>query len=162
MKALARSRKALALIAVGILAAIGIALGVTAATASVPDSSGMIHACYTTSSGALRIIDTDAGGACYSYETAISWPSSTPTLKYFAGTATATLNGSSVQFTVTCTDGGVPANIFVNDGNDGNYRYPNSVSAGGPYLHFSNSVPDGFTVPEGTSGSSHPYVLICS
>jgi Collagen triple helix repeat (20 copies) len=40
------------------------------AYASVPDSNGAIHACYTRVSGALRVSDT---GACTSKETALSW-----------------------------------------------------------------------------------------
>jgi len=40
------------------------------AAASIPDSAGVIHACYTRSSGALRIADT---AACTSKETGLSW-----------------------------------------------------------------------------------------
>ena len=49
--------------------AIAAVLGGVAA-ASIPDSAGVIHACYTRSSGALRIADTTA---CTSKETALSW-----------------------------------------------------------------------------------------
>jgi hypothetical protein len=60
--------------------AIGVATGaaavmVTVATASIPDSNGAIHACYTRSSGALRVADS---GVCSSKETAISWNSVGP------------------------------------------------------------------------------------
>lgn len=44
--------------------------------ASVPDSSGVIHACYRTSSGnigSIRIIETDKGQKCNSHESAITW-----------------------------------------------------------------------------------------
>ena len=40
------------------------------AYASIPDSGGVIHACYARTSGALRLSDT---GACTSKETSISW-----------------------------------------------------------------------------------------
>jgi hypothetical protein len=48
------------------------------AWASVPDSSGIIHACYSTSTnpntrGALRVIDTDAGESCGNNELPIAW-----------------------------------------------------------------------------------------
>ncbi|MFZ0043821.1 MAG: hypothetical protein WAK93_21100, partial [Solirubrobacteraceae bacterium] len=45
-------------VAVIVLAAGGVAW------ATIPDSSGTIHACRDTSSGALRVIDPSAGGAC--------------------------------------------------------------------------------------------------
>jgi len=51
--------------------AVGLAAG-GIAYASIPDSSGLIHACYKNSGGALRVIDPASGG-CLSSETAIAW-----------------------------------------------------------------------------------------
>ena len=63
------------------LAVGGAIFGIAAAVqASIPDSNGVIHACYNTSlahgnpTGALRVIDTaKANGACASWETPLSW-----------------------------------------------------------------------------------------
>jgi len=41
-----------------------------AAFASIPDAGGVIHACYSRSSGGLRVSDS---GACTSKETSLSW-----------------------------------------------------------------------------------------
>lgn len=45
------------------------------AWATIPDSQGAIHSCYSTSTGALRIIDPSAGQACHSGEAALAWNS---------------------------------------------------------------------------------------
>jgi len=45
---------------------------VTIIRASIPDSQGVIHGCYNTSSGAIHIIDT-AVTTCNPNETAIAW-----------------------------------------------------------------------------------------
>lgn len=45
------------------------ALGGGVAYASIPDSAGVIHACYVKSGGALRVVDS----ACKSSETSLSW-----------------------------------------------------------------------------------------
>ncbi|MFI1195146.1 hypothetical protein ACH4T9_18045 [Micromonospora sp. NPDC020750] len=48
----------------------------TIASAAIPHSgSGQISACYTIGSGALRVIDSEAGQACDSTERPLSWPS---------------------------------------------------------------------------------------
>jgi hypothetical protein len=46
------------------------------AVAAIPDSSGVIHGCRNTRTGALRVIDTDAGQACTSVEAALNWQQS--------------------------------------------------------------------------------------
>jgi hypothetical protein len=38
------------------------------AYAAIPDAGGVVHSCYTKSSGAWRVIDSDAGQACKSNE----------------------------------------------------------------------------------------------
>jgi hypothetical protein len=43
------------------------------AYAAVPSASGVITGCYNTTSGALRVIDAEAGAGCKATETLISW-----------------------------------------------------------------------------------------
>jgi hypothetical protein len=57
-----------------IVAAVIIAIAVGGvAAASVPDSSGIIHACRKTSNGALSVIDTARGQTCAGGDTALNW-----------------------------------------------------------------------------------------
>lgn len=72
-----------------ILLTAGLALGLVGAGAGVafatiPDSSGTIHACYKNSTGALSVIDTGAGQSCGSGETALNWSGA---LSYYTKTA---------------------------------------------------------------------------
>src|SRR3954447_25786623 len=62
-----RSRKFWIGLVIGIVAA----SGVGAALASIPDSAGVIHACYK-SSGDLRVIEAPAA-ACKNGETPLDW-----------------------------------------------------------------------------------------
>jgi hypothetical protein len=60
--------------AVGAVLASGVAVVTGAlAFASIPDANGVFHGCVRTSTGALRIIDTDKGETCKASETAVSW-----------------------------------------------------------------------------------------
>jgi len=52
----------------------GVAGAAGVAAASVPDAAGTIHACYSTSNGALRVIDTALHQACSTSEKALNWP----------------------------------------------------------------------------------------
>jgi hypothetical protein len=53
------------IIAVAAAAAAAVAItGGAIAYASIPDSSGVIHGCYTVKGGALRVIDTAKGQTC--------------------------------------------------------------------------------------------------
>jgi hypothetical protein len=65
-------------VVVGIAAA-GL-LGATLAWATIPASNGVIHACYNSTSGALRVIDTGAGQSCTASEKPLQW--SAQILKY--------------------------------------------------------------------------------
>jgi hypothetical protein len=63
-----------------IAAVVAIGVGAGVAYAAVPDSNGVIHACYFVSTprspgqnGELRIIDPSKGGRCRSSEDALSW-----------------------------------------------------------------------------------------
>jgi hypothetical protein len=64
-------------IAVAVVAVV-IALG-GVAWASIPDGNGVIHGCYNTLHGALRLVDTaKKGQGCNKNETAISWSQTGP------------------------------------------------------------------------------------
>jgi len=52
---------------------VGLALAGGIAYATVPDSSGVIHGCYQTHNGRLRVVDTAAGAACRATEKALNW-----------------------------------------------------------------------------------------
>ena len=52
-------------------------VGGIVAVASIPDSAGVIHGCYKTQNGQLRVIDT-ATDQCGPSETAISWSQTGP------------------------------------------------------------------------------------
>jgi hypothetical protein len=84
---------AIAILSVGIGG--GAALG---ASSSIPDSSGTIHGCYRSMTGALRVIDTGAGGSCLGDETSVKWSQTGP-----AGPSTA---GSSGLDTTTVSNSG--------------------------------------------------------
>jgi hypothetical protein len=63
--ALFRRRWLVAILAGALVATGGLAY------AAVPDAGGVIHSCYTKSSGAWRVIDTATGQACKSNEAAL-------------------------------------------------------------------------------------------
>ena len=74
------NRKRLLGLAVGALVAAAIAGGVAYAT--IPDSNGVIHGCYQSSSGVLRVIGTSptvGGGKCSSTEKPLDWNQKGPT-----------------------------------------------------------------------------------
>ena len=62
---LSRPRWVVAMLAMAVVVTGGLAY------AAIPDAGGVIHSCYTKSSGAWRVIDTDAGQACKSNEAAL-------------------------------------------------------------------------------------------
>lgn len=67
------SHKALA---VPIAALVALAVGVGLAIASIPDSSGVFHACYKKHNGQLRLVESAA--ACHPSEKATSWSQTGP------------------------------------------------------------------------------------
>ena len=69
MKAAIRTRAA----RIGILATALLGVGAGFAAATIPGSNGRINGCYEKRTGILRVIDTDAGAKCTSFETPISW-----------------------------------------------------------------------------------------
>jgi type VI secretion system secreted protein Hcp len=58
---------------VAVATAILIVAGGAAAVASIPDSEGVIRACYSTRTGAVRVIDGEAGATCQRGERALDW-----------------------------------------------------------------------------------------
>lgn len=48
-------------------------IGAGVAWAAIPGSGGVINGCYEKRTGILRVIDVEAGKACLSFETPISW-----------------------------------------------------------------------------------------
>src|SRR5438128_1132163 len=59
-----------------ITAAVAVAVAISGgaiAYASIPDSSGVIHGCYTVSGGALRVIDTAKGQTCATGQHGLNW-----------------------------------------------------------------------------------------
>ena len=118
------------LIATAAIVALGIAAGVTYAT--IPDGSGVIHGCFTTSNGALRVIDTDAGGTCKKGETSLNWNQTGPQ-------GQAGQNGTADAFGLIEADGTVdPASKNVSQANvthpqTGVYCFGGLVVNGQPY-----------------------------
>jgi hypothetical protein len=68
LRRLSRSRLASA----SVISTVLLVFAGAVAFASIPDSAGMIHGCYNTVSGGLRVIDSPAD-QCRPSETAISW-----------------------------------------------------------------------------------------
>jgi hypothetical protein len=62
-----RRLRALVAVFVALLAATGAAV----ALGAIPDSSGVIHGCYTTASGSLRVVN--ASSECFVTETPLDW-----------------------------------------------------------------------------------------
>jgi hypothetical protein len=60
---------------IGIVVVTMLALAAGVAYATIPDSNGVIHACYKTANGQLRVIDSNG---CHPSETALSWSQTGP------------------------------------------------------------------------------------
>ena len=69
-------RSRLAAATLGAFAAVAVG---SVAWASTADTGGVIHGCYKTVSGALRVINTDTGGTCLRSETSLDWNQTGPT-----------------------------------------------------------------------------------
>jgi hypothetical protein len=111
-----------------VLAVVVTLLGTAALSwASIPSDSGQLDACYANDTGALRLIDADAGlSECSSDETSVSWSQQGPkgdpgpSDTYFAW---ANLNGqritsrtSSSPYGVQLLDVTLPAGSYVVNG----------------------------------------------
>ena len=65
---------------IGLMVAVLVAVagGAGLALGAIPDTTGVIHGCYLNKIGTLRVIDTDAGQKCASFETPIQWNQTGP------------------------------------------------------------------------------------
>lgn len=61
---------------IALLAAVLAGIGTAVALAAIPDSNGVIHGCYTTASGSLRVVD--ASSECFVTETPLDWGAEGP------------------------------------------------------------------------------------
>jgi hypothetical protein len=86
-----------------LVALTGLVVGAGLAWATIPDSGGVIHGCFKTSSGNLRVVDPGAGGACNASEQSLEWPGQeTVVLR----SETQTIQpGASHTFSVFCNAG---------------------------------------------------------
>jgi hypothetical protein len=66
---MSKSQRIVAAGSVGVLLALAL---VTFASATIPDSNDVIHACYDSKSGDLRVIDAPSK-ACAKFEVSLSW-----------------------------------------------------------------------------------------
>lgn len=85
--------------------------GIGIAQASIPDSSGVIHACYKIPVPAhgtnLQVIDTGAGGSCASGFAAVTWNAGPPAVQIVTATAQPPGFPTNNQATATCPSGTV-------------------------------------------------------
>jgi hypothetical protein len=73
MRALSRRFRTVAAFAL----VIAVVVTAAAAYAEIPGGDGTIAACYGKNSGAVRVIDAEAGNQCLPSENALSWPAET-------------------------------------------------------------------------------------
>jgi hypothetical protein len=64
--------------AIPIAAVLVAIVGAGIAVAAIPDANGVIHGCRDNKTGALRVIDSEAGQECGSRETALNWNQTGP------------------------------------------------------------------------------------
>jgi len=69
-------RKRVAIVAVAAASVLLVAGSVAYAT--IPDSNSVIHSCYATKGGGLRVIDTGAGESCSQKESPLDWNAQGP------------------------------------------------------------------------------------
>jgi hypothetical protein len=113
-----------------IAASVLVALGASAAIAyaTIPDSEGVIHGCYKTVGGALRVINTDEGGACLASETSLAWnqtgpqgepgpPGQSVDVVMSQATGTATAAGQEVVRQIPLTPGAYTLHATVTGSN---------------------------------------------
>lgn len=125
-----RTRRGVLIATAAIVVVLAIAAGVAYAT--IPDGSGVIHGCFTTSNGALRVVDTDAGGTCKKGESPLNWNQTGPQ-------GSPGQNGTADAFGLIEANGTVnPASKNVSQGNvthpqTGVYCFGGLVVNGQPY-----------------------------
>lgn len=65
-------------VTVAVAAAVVVAVAGGVAYATIPDSGGVITGCYNNKTGALRVVDADAGADCLPAETPLRWSQQGP------------------------------------------------------------------------------------
>lgn len=70
MRNIQRSRRVML---IAFAAGLVVLAAAAAVQASIPDTGGVIHGCYKTNQGTLRVIDTDQGQTCANSEVALKW-----------------------------------------------------------------------------------------
>lgn len=103
----------------------GTAVAITAGTVaygSIPGSDNQVTACVTPSTGAVRIVDTDAGQTCQSTETKVSW-------------------GGGMRFRGVWSDGVGPGNIPYTSSNP--VKKGDVIRYDGPERKFGCTTPKG-------------------
>lgn len=99
----------------GLAAVLGLAGA--AAWAAIPDRSGVIHACYNNSTGALRVVDTTlrpiSRQPCAAGETALSWNQSGSSAVSVHRTDTGPISSPGAPWVPIITASGVPAGTYM-------------------------------------------------
>lgn len=86
-----------------LVALVSLVVGAGLTWAAIPDTNGLIHGCYKTVNGGLRVIDPAAGGACNAGEQAIEWPGEETVV--IRSTTQTIQPGASHTFSVLCNAG---------------------------------------------------------
>jgi hypothetical protein len=115
------------IIVVAAAAAVAVAItGGAIAYASIPDSSGVIHGCYTVKGGSLRVIDTAKGQKCATGQHALNWNQKGPQ-------GAPGVSGISVARCTLAQDG-TTGNYFVASSSGGTCSVTGSVQFAGSAL----------------------------
>lgn len=145
-------------------AAVALAVGV--AQAAIPDSEGVIHACYSRNGGALRISDT---GSCKASEVALSWNHVGPAGLTWRGEwapgasyaeRDAVLHQGSSYIAIFANVGSAPPSsnwmLLAAEGEPGEKGEPGEQGATGPQGPAGPTGPTGPAGPTGPQGPAGP------
>ena len=86
-----------------LVALAGLAVGAGVTWAAIPDTNGVIHGCYKTAGGTLRVIDVGAGETCKPSEQSLEWPGEESVV--LRSTTQTIQPGASHTFSVFCQAG---------------------------------------------------------
>jgi hypothetical protein len=138
------------------------------AYASIPDGNAVIHGCYATRDGALRVIDTSAGESCTKKETPLDWNQTGPT----GATGSTGVTGPAGPFPTTLPSGKTLTGDYrTSRSTDGDYAddtqsfaFPLSSS---PAVHFIGigatppaECPGSFSNPQASPGNLCVYAAL--
>jgi hypothetical protein len=134
-------------------AAAVLALGAGVASSAIPDSSGVLHACYNTNGGQLRLVDTASD--CNPSETATQWSQTGPQGPQGdqgppgpqgdtgdpgpAGTFSGSFASPDNAYSISVTNGGIvlsgPTGTISIDGGGISVQATGTVSVTGAQIH---------------------------